>query len=145
MQLPAYLLKCCLAWQHILAYIYKMGLNHLSTFFSLGWALYILVCFLYLLFSLQSYISSQWNLALGKPLEYYYYLFMKSCHLLWFSDIVEADMGISLGSSWRGADTTAEEFSFDKGHKLGRIFRWFLNSQFNQTPDHIPACLLVMA
>lgn len=93
----------------------------------------------------RAILVSQWQLALGKPLEYYHYLFTKICHLLWFSDVVEADMGISLGSSWRGADTTVGEFSCDKGHKFGRIFRCFLNSWFNQMPNHIPACLLVMA
>lgn len=78
---------------------------------------------------------------------------MKSCHLFCFSDIVEVDMGISLeadmgiglGSSWRGTDTTVGDFSFEKGHKLGRILGLFLNSWFNQMPNHTPAYLLSAA
>lgn len=78
---------------------------------------------------------------------------MKSCHLFWFSDIVEvhmgmslkADMVIGLGSSWRGTDTTVGDFLFKKGHKLGGIFRLYFNSWFNQMPNHTPVCLLFAA
>lgn len=93
----------------------------------------------------RAVLVSPWQLALGKPLEYYHYLFMKCCHLLWFSDGVEAYMGISLRSSWRGTDATVGEFLLDKGHKFSKIFGWSLNSLFNQMPNHVSACLLAVA
>lgn len=93
----------------------------------------------------RAILVSQWHLALGKPLEYYVYLFMKGCHLFWFIAAAEADLVISLGNSWRGTDTPIKEFSFDKCRELDRIFRRFLNSWFKQMPNYLPACLLVVA